>query len=108
MSNVTSAAPSSFGAIGRVPQPIIDAATFVLSLGGHALAVVLLVAVQAVTLDLDGPGADRGPDDAPVGNDGGDAGGSALQTPAHPVQVTVYQPAAPKPDPKSDPEEKGA
>ena len=98
MPNATPAATSSLSAIGRVPQPIIDAVTFVLSLGSHAAAVVLLVAVQAITLDLDGPGDRMGPDDAPVGNDGGDAGGEQIQVPAHPVQVSVYQPAAPKAD----------
>jgi len=85
----------TFGSRG---QKLVDLLTFVVSLGGHLLVAALAVGFQVVTLDLDGPGDPDGATDAPVGNDGGEAGGEELQTPPVPVRVSVYTPGAPKPE----------
>jgi hypothetical protein len=79
-------------------QKLLDFGTIGTSLLGHVVVAALVVGFNVVTLDLDGPGAEDGATEGPVGNGGGDAGGDdSLKTPPVPVRVSVYQPSAPKP-----------
>jgi len=89
---------AAFDLFGQWGQSIVDIVTFVFSLGGHLAIAGLALGFQLVTLDLNGPGDEDGATDAPVGNDGGDAGSEVLQTPPVPVRVSVYTPGAPKPE----------
>lgn len=84
--------------LGALGQTAVDVLTFALSLGGHLAVAVLVVAFSVVNLDLDSPGDRTSGPDAPVGNNGGESGGGALQTLPVPVRVSVYQPGAPKAD----------
>lgn len=99
--SATSPALDTFGTGG---QKLVDLATFIVSLGAHVLVAVLAVGLQVVTLDLDGPGAENGSEDGPVGNNGGEVGGpEQLQTPPVPIRVSVYQPGAPKAEETPEP-----
>jgi len=93
----------------------LNGLSLVLSLGAHGAAVGGWVAWDRLLAPTETPG-DGGEEDGPVGNGGGDVGPTALQTPAAPVNVAMYQPpatpapapsetAAPAPRPKPKPSE---